>query len=107
MVAGYEFPASWFQWVPALFVIVQAPLFAWLWVRLDKRQPSSPAKFSLGLVFVGLGFVVMAYARLSGEVVGPGWLLATYFLHVVGEMCLSPVGYRPSPSWLRYGSRAS
>ncbi len=92
VVSGYEFPASWFQWVPALFVILQAPLFAWLWVRLDKRQPSSPAKFSLGLVFVGLGFVVMMAASLSGEVVGPGWLLATYFLHVVGEMCLSPVG---------------
>ncbi len=94
-VLGFEFPASWFQWVPALFVILQAPLFAWLWVRLGERQPSSPAKFSLGLLFVGLGFVVMmAAAALAGDGgrVGPGWLLATYFVHVVGEMCLSPVG---------------
>jgi POT family proton-dependent oligopeptide transporter len=92
---GYEFPASWFQWVPALFVILQAPLFAWLWVRLGDRQPSSPVKFSLGLVFVGLGFVVMvaaAWFGIGGAKVGPGWLLTTYFLHVVGEMCLSPVG---------------
>jgi POT family proton-dependent oligopeptide transporter len=92
---GYEFPASWFQWVPALFVILQAPLFAWLWVRLGSRQPSSPAKFSLGLIFVGLGFVVMvaaAWLGAGGAKVGPGWLLTTYFLHVVGEMCLSPVG---------------
>ena len=92
---GYEFPASWFQWVPALFVILQAPLFAWLWVRLGNRQPSSPVKFSLGLVFVGLGFVVMvaaAWLGVGGAKVGPGWLLTTYFLHVVGEMCLSPVG---------------
>jgi POT family proton-dependent oligopeptide transporter len=95
IVLGYEFPASWFQLVPALFVIIQAPIFAWLWVRMGKRQPSSPAKFSLGLLFVGLGFVVMvaaAWATASGIKVGPSWLLATYFLHVVGEMCLSPVG---------------
>ena len=95
IVLGFQFPASWFQWVPALFVIIQAPIFAWLWVRLGRRQPSSPAKFSLGLVFVGLGFGVMVVAAAlsaGGTKVGPGWLLATYFLHVVGEMCLSPVG---------------
>ncbi|MGK2858462.1 MAG: peptide MFS transporter, partial [Thermoanaerobaculia bacterium] len=95
VVMGSEFPASWFQWVPALFVIIQAPIFAWLWVRMGKRQPSSPAKFSFGLLFVGLGFVVMIFAAMlsrGGALVGPGWLLATYFLHVVGEMFLSPVG---------------
>jgi POT family proton-dependent oligopeptide transporter len=90
-----EFPAGWFQQVPALFVILQAPVFAWLWVRLGRRQPSSPAKFALGLVFVGLGFVVMVSASVAssgGVRVSPMWLIATYFLHVVGEMCLSPVG---------------
>lgn len=95
MIGGWEFPAGWFQWVPALFVIIQAPIFAWLWIRMGRRQPSSPAKFALGLVFVGLGFVVMAGAAVAsagGAKVGVGWLLATYFLHVVGEMCLSPVG---------------
>lgn len=95
VILGYEFPASWFQWVPALFVIIQAPLFAWMWVRLGNRQPSSPIKFSLGLIFVGLGFVVLvaaAWLSATGMKVGPQWLLATYFLHVVGEMCLSPVG---------------
>lgn len=94
-VWGFEFPASWFQWVPALFVIIQAPIFAWLWIKMGNKQPSSPAKFALGLIFVGLGFAVMvAAAVFSGgdSRVGPGWLLATYFLHVVGEMCLSPVG---------------
>jgi POT family proton-dependent oligopeptide transporter len=92
---SWEFPAGWFQWVPALFVIVQAPLFAWLWVRLGTRQPSSPAKFAFGLVFLGVGYLVMvaaATAAGAGHRVGIGWLLATYFLHVVGEMCLSPVG---------------
>jgi len=95
-VAGMgEFPAGWFQQVPAFFVILLAPLFAWLWVRMGTRQPSSPAKFSLGLVFVGLGFVVMVGASLAaagGARVTPMWLVLTYFIHVVGEMCLSPVG---------------
>jgi POT family proton-dependent oligopeptide transporter len=91
----YEFPASWFQPVPALFVIVLAPVFAWLWIRMGSRQPSSPAKFAWGLVFVGLGFVVMMMASTlsaSGQKVSPWWLITTYLLHVIGEMCLSPVG---------------
>jgi POT family proton-dependent oligopeptide transporter len=95
-VAGMgEFPAGWFQQVPAFFVILLAPVFAWLWVRMGPGQPSSPAKFSLGLIFVGLGFVVMIAASVAsggGVKVSPLWLVATYFLHVVGEMCLSPVG---------------
>jgi POT family proton-dependent oligopeptide transporter len=92
---GHEFPAGWFQTVPALFVVIQAPIFAWLWTRLGKRQPSSPAKFTLGLVFVGLGFLVMTMAAARSNAdhpVGPQWLIMTYFLHVIGEMCLSPVG---------------
>jgi POT family proton-dependent oligopeptide transporter len=95
-VAGWgEFPAGWFQQVPALFVILTAPLFAWLWIRMGKRQPSSPAKFALGLTFVGLGFLVMigaSTASAGGKLVSPSWLIVTYFLHVIGEMCLSPVG---------------
>jgi len=90
-----EFPAGWFQQVPAFFVILTAPVFAWLWIRMGKRQPSSPAKFALGLTFVGLGFVVMIAASLAsagGSLVSPSWLILTYFLHVIGEMCLSPVG---------------
>ncbi len=92
---GYAYPASWFQAINSLFIIVFAPVFAWLWVRLGSREPSSPAKFSWGLVFVGLGFVVMAVAALrsaSGVQVSAGWLWLTYFLHTIGELCLSPVG---------------
>jgi len=94
-VFEFEFPAGWFQNAPALYCIILAPVFAWLWIRMGNRQPSSPSKFSLGLVFVGLGFVVMIAASLaasSGIKVSPSWLLLTYFLHVIGEMCLSPVG---------------
>jgi len=92
---GFEFPASWFQFLQPAFIILLAPLFAWLWVALRRREPSSPAKFSLGLLFAGLGFVVLlpaAYAAGRGAMVAPGWLMGVYFLHTVGELCLSPVG---------------
>ena len=94
MVFGYEFPASWFQFVPALFVIILAPMFAWLWLTLGKRDPSVPTKFSLGVLFVGLGFGLLIPAAMlaSRGGVSPWWLTGAYFLHTVGEMCLSPVG---------------
>ena len=94
-VLGFEFPASWFQFVQPLFVVLLAPAFAWLWVRLRRREPSSPAKFALGLFFVGLGFAVLvppAGAAMGRGQVSPCWLTVTYFLHTVGELCLSPIG---------------
>jgi proton-dependent oligopeptide transporter, POT family len=72
-------------------VLILAPLFAWLWIRLGNREPSSPAKFSFGLLFVGLSFMVLVPAA-SGMNLSPYWLFGSYFLSVVGEMCLSPVG---------------
>jgi POT family proton-dependent oligopeptide transporter len=88
---GYEFPAGWFQWVQPLFVLILAPFFAWLWIKLGKHEPSSVAKFSIALFFVGLSFLVLVppASRLG---VSPNWLNTCYFLSVVGEMCLSPVG---------------
>jgi proton-dependent oligopeptide transporter, POT family len=94
-ILGKERPASWYQSLPPTYVILLAPVFAWLWVRLGAREPSSPAKFVLGLVFVGLGFVILVPAAglaASGVKVSPAWLLLTYLLHVMGELCLSPVG---------------
>lgn len=90
-----EIPASWFQSVPAFYVLVLSVVFTILWTVLGRRQPSSVAKFALGLVFLGAGFAVMIFAALEvadGGKVGPGWLLVTYLLHVTGEMCLSPIG---------------
>jgi POT family proton-dependent oligopeptide transporter len=90
-----HFPASWFQSVNALMIIALAPVFAWLWVWLGRRDPSSPTKFAVGLLFVGLGFVVMigaAQATAAGRLVSPWWLTVTYLLHTIGELCLSPVG---------------
>jgi POT family proton-dependent oligopeptide transporter len=90
-IFGYEFPAGWFQWVQPLFVLILAPFFAWLWIKLSDREPSSPAKFSVALFFVGLSFLVLVPpSRHTG--VSPHWLNTAYFLSVVGEMCLSPVG---------------
>jgi POT family proton-dependent oligopeptide transporter len=92
---GFDFPSSWFQSANAIFIIALAPAFAWLWLRLGSRQPSSPVKFSIGLIAVGAGFVVMMLATITangGEKVSPNWLLVTYLLHTVGELCLSPVG---------------
>ncbi len=96
-VLGWSFPSSWFQSVQALFVIVLAPVFAWLWVRLGPREPSTPAKFALGLLFVGLSFVLLVPAgalaqSADGVRVSPLWLVGAYGLSVVGELCLSPVG---------------
>jgi POT family proton-dependent oligopeptide transporter len=94
---GYDFPSSWYQSVQPLFIILLAPVFAWLWLRLGAqgREPSSPAKFGLGLALVGAGFAVLAAGAAvaaSGVLVSPLWLIAAYLLHTCGELCLSPVG---------------
>jgi POT family proton-dependent oligopeptide transporter len=95
-IFGHPFPSSWYQSVNSLFIISLAPVFAWLWVRLGKREPSSPAKFALGLFWVGAGFVIVAVAahvaQTSGSPVSPWWLVALYLCHTIGELCLSPVG---------------
>ncbi|HYF38574.1 MAG TPA: peptide MFS transporter, partial [Gemmatimonadales bacterium] len=94
-VLGREYPASWYQSLPPLFIILFAPVFAAIWIRLGRRNPSSPAKFALGLFLLGLGFVVMigaASVAASGVRVSPLWLVVSYLLQTLGELCLSPVG---------------
>jgi POT family proton-dependent oligopeptide transporter len=91
-------PASFLQSVNPILIIALAPVFAWLWVALSKRriEPSAPAKFSLGLILLGLGFGVMVWASVltlgQTKQVGPHWLILTYLFHTCGELCLSPVG---------------
>jgi len=80
-----------------LFIVALAPVFASLWVRLAKRQldPSMPAKFALGLLLLGLGFLVMVGAAkfvVAGQKAAPYWLVLTYLIHTMGELCMSPVG---------------
>ena len=91
---GYQFPSTWFQSVQPICLLLLAPVFAQLWLRMRERQPTSPRKFTFGLLFVGFGFVVLVYAStLTGTGhVSPLWLVVLYLLHTVGELCLSPVG---------------
>ena len=96
-VLGWSFPSSWFQSMNSLFVWSFAPVFAWVWIALGRRrkEPSTPIKFSLGLLLVGAGFAVLIVAaRLAegGVQVSPMWLTVVYLLHTFGELCLSPVG---------------
>lgn len=91
---GWEMPTAWFQSINAIMIVVMAPVFGIMWVKWGKKQPNDVFKFSLGLLFLALGFVVMAYAAgLTGAgKVSPMWLVVVYFLHTCGELFLSPVG---------------
>ena len=99
-MGSFTIPATWFQSINSLFIIIFAPLFAILWVGLAKRgfDFSSPTKFALGLFLAGIGFLLMIFAAnkvvASGgtALVSPWWLVASYFFQSIGELCLSPVG---------------
>jgi POT family proton-dependent oligopeptide transporter len=92
----FVIPTIWFQLSNSAFIIILSPFFAALWINLGKRMitPSYGIKCAVGLVIMSLGFIVMFFAAqiaASGMKVAPYWLVATYFLHTVGELCLSPV----------------
>jgi POT family proton-dependent oligopeptide transporter len=93
---GWNYPSAWFQSVAPLCVILFAPFFAWLWLRLGKHEPSSPAKFTLGLIFLSLSYaLVLPAARMyesSHGRVGPWWLVGLYLIQTFGEICLYPTG---------------
>ncbi len=96
-VLSFTIPSSWLQAVQPIFVILLAPVMAWVWVRLGSREPSSPTKFALALLFAGLAFLLLvpaaSIAQSGGGVrVSPLWLVAAYFIEELGELCLSPVG---------------
>jgi POT family proton-dependent oligopeptide transporter len=94
---GFSFPSSWFQSVQPVFVILLAPVFAWIWMRLGKHEPSVPAKLAIGVLFMGLAFLVLVPAGSSaqnaaGVRVSPWWLIVSYGISELGELCLYPVG---------------
>ena len=93
-VFGTEIPAGTFLSFNALFIILLAPVFAWLWVKMGRYNPNTAVKFSLALMLVGLGFGALVMGiNVSGlGKVAAIWLILTYFLHTCGELCLSPVG---------------
>lgn len=100
MIGNLEIPASWFQSMNPLYIIIFAPLFSVLWIKLDKKglNPSTPMKFAWGMILLALGFVIMAIAytkSTSGgqvQLISPLWLSFVYMLHTFGELCLSPIG---------------
>ena len=99
-IFGWEMPTTWLQAANSFFVVTLAPVFAWLWVSLARRnmELSSPAKFSLALLLAGLGFLLMVAA--ANQVIAGGtavrvsmmWLIVSYFFQTLGELSLSPVG---------------
>jgi POT family proton-dependent oligopeptide transporter len=91
------FPATWYQSVNPAAVIIFAPVFAWLWVALARRnlEPSTPVKFALGLWLLGLAFIAMVFGAINARddgLAGAHWLVITYVVYTWGELCLSPVG---------------
>jgi len=99
-LGGFQIPATWFQSVNALFIIIFAPVFALIWSGLAKRgmDLSSPTKFAIGLFAAALAFLLMLFASnilvASGGAVkvSPWWLVGSYFLQTIGELSISPVG---------------
>ncbi|MER5586382.1 oligopeptide:H+ symporter [Streptomyces asoensis] len=96
-VFGWEFPVSWYQSVNPVLIMALAPVFAWVWLALNRRgkEPSTVVKFASGLVLVGASFFLFL-APLSiaegGHKAAAMWLVAIYFVQTVGELLLSPVG---------------
>ena len=97
-IGGSEIPASQFQALNALFIIIFAPVFAWLWMKLNKlkAEPSTPLKFVYSLVLLAIGFLIAVLgaksAMASGEKIIIWAIVFMYLFHTLGELCLSPVG---------------
>ncbi|PKP64859.1 MAG: MFS transporter [Alphaproteobacteria bacterium HGW-Alphaproteobacteria-7] len=91
---GFEVKASMFQSINAIYIVLLAPLFAWLWTALGRRglEPSTPAKFGLALMQLGAGFLVLVAGAATGNMTPVIFIFLIYLLHTTGELCLSPVG---------------
>jgi proton-dependent oligopeptide transporter, POT family len=91
----FTVPASWFQSLNSIFVVVFAPLFAWLWIKLGRKEPSAPTKMAIGLMLLAVGYFVIAIGVKdigTGVKVSMIWLIGMYAFHTWGELCLSPIG---------------
>jgi len=91
----FTVPASWFQSLNSIFVVAFAPVFAWLWIKLGRREPSAPTKMALGLFLLALGYLVIATGVKdvgAGIKVSMIYLIGMYAFHTWGELCLSPIG---------------
>ncbi|GGV38263.1 oligopeptide:H+ symporter [Streptomyces spectabilis] len=96
-IFGFDFPVSWFQSVNPVLIMAMAPVVAWIWLALNRRgqEPNSVVKFASGLFLVGISFFVFLIPLSmagDGDKVGAYWIVAIYFVHTIGELCVSPVG---------------
>lgn len=94
---GFEVPATWFQSLNAMFIILLAPVIASVWLKMGSKEPTSPIKFAIAMVFLSLGFFVMVWATMvqGGDTsvkVSMLFLVFAYLFHTLGELCLSPIG---------------
>jgi POT family proton-dependent oligopeptide transporter len=97
MVLGWEVPASWFQALNPVFIVLMGVPFSmlWIWLSGKGKNPRTPYKFGYGLLLVGIGFLLMTVGQGradAGLLVSPLWLIGVYFMHTAGELCISPVG---------------
>lgn len=106
-IGNWEMPSSYFQSFPAIMVVALAPLFAWFWSFLDRHglDPAAPYKQAFGLLFLSVGYLIISFGVQGvepGVKVSMMWLTSLYFLHTIGELCLSPIGlsivYKLSPA---------
>ena len=96
MIGSFEIPTAWFQFSNSMFIVLLSPFFAAFWIKIGQRMvsPAYGIKCATGLIIMASGFIVMFFAAryaASGMKVAPLWLVTTYFLHTVGELCLSPI----------------
>ena len=94
-VGSYTIPASFFQSLNPIFIVLFAPIFAWIWLKMGRKQPSTPAKMALGFLFLALGYLWISYGvkgMAPGAKASMIWLTRLYALHTFGELCLSPIG---------------
>ncbi len=108
-IGSFEIPTPWFQSINAVLILVLAPFFAWLWVRLGPRNPSTARKFSMSLVLIGSSFLIMAAASVAAAsgLISPLWIFVMYLVQTVAELLLSPVGLSVTTKLapLRYASQ--
>ncbi|MEJ7220139.1 peptide MFS transporter [Staphylococcus gallinarum] len=89
----FSIPASWAQSLNPIFIVLLAPVFATLWLKLGKHNPPTVHKFAYGVIVAGLSYLVMIIPLASGQsLVNPLWLVLSFFLITIGELCISPVG---------------
>ena len=101
-IGDWTVPTSWFQSVNPLFIVLLGPIFSILWTVLakKKKEPNTIIKMALGMILLGVGFFLMIGAAIErgGDVADAAvkanlmWLVGTYLIHTMGELCLSPVG---------------